>query len=95
MNFMKKKEPLMIRGFEIVLEKKKMPPAYGNPNGRGTSSIWDRVLDVIKPGESFLIPFNRSHFGSFYMRAKRRKFKVGSRTEVHGAVKRLRVYRVK
>jgi hypothetical protein len=88
-------DPIMVKGFEIVFEKKKIPKVNGNPNGKGTASVWDRVLDVIKPCDSFLIPYHRSWFGSFYMRAKKRKFKVGSRTEVHGPVKRLRIYRVK
>lgn len=87
-------EPIMVEGFEIILEKKKVPPVEGS-GGRPHGSVWDKVLDVIKKGDSFLMRHHRSSFGCFYTREKKKKMKIVSRTEICGGHKRLRVYRVK
>ena len=85
---------LKVRGLDIVFEKKKLPKAVG-VKSRPTGSIWDRVLDVIQKGDSFVIPHRPSDFGCIYTRAKKLGMKMASRTEIHGPVKCLRVYRVK
>jgi hypothetical protein len=92
----KVKKAIVIEGTKIVFERKEMPIDKGKRGPKPiVGSAWDSVLDDMKRGYSFLIPHRRSRLAALYLRAKKRRYKLGTRTEVDGGFKRIRVYRIK